>query len=174
MKLNILLFSVLLLLKYNPLYADGNVHLSGALVSEPCTLPDGSDNIPLNFGTEVDKDLYAHERTDSSAFTIHLADCDPSVLSTVSVTFQGTEETELPGLLAIDPASTAKGIAIGIEGDDGTLLPLSTASPYANLIPGNNDLNFQAFVQATPTAMANKALVVGEFSATATFVLGYQ
>ena len=110
----------------------------------------------------------------SVLIAVRLADCDPSVLSTVSVTFQGTEETELPGLLAIDPASTAKGIAIGIEGDDGTLLPLSTASPYANLIPGNNDLNFQAFVQATPTAMANKALVVGEFSATATFVLGYQ
>ncbi len=89
--------------------AEDNVHFSGALVSEPCTLPDADKDIKLDFGSVIVKSLYQYQRTKSQPFSIHLQACDPAILSTVSVTFQGTADTELPQMLALDAGSAAKG-----------------------------------------------------------------
>lgn len=154
--------------------AEDNVHFSGALVTEPCVLPDADKDIHLDFGTVIEKYLYQYQRTKSQPFSIHLTECDPAVLSTVSVTFQGTADTELTDMLALDASSTAKGVAIGLELADGTPLLINKASPYTQLSSGNNMLKFNAFVQAQPTIITNKSLVSGDFMATANFVLGYQ
>ena len=154
--------------------ADDNVHFSGALVSEPCNLPDADTDIHLDFGTIVEKYLYQHERTKSQPFSIHLEECDPSVLSTVSVTFQGTADTVLNNLLALDASSTAKGVAIGLELADGTPLPVNKPSPFSQLNSGNTTLVFNAFVQAQPATIADKNLTPGDFTAISTFLLNYQ
>lgn len=156
-----------------PAAAD-NVHFSGTLVAEPCTLPDADTDIRLDFGTVVTKYLYQYQRTKSQPFAIHLQECDPAIMKTVSVTFRGTADTELPDLLATDASGTAKGVAVGIERQDGTLLPVNKASPEMSLVSGSTTLNFKAFVQIQPGALAKRSLTEGSFTAISTFILGYQ
>ncbi|EOI5719340.1 fimbrial protein [Cronobacter dublinensis] len=154
--------------------AEDNVHFSGALVSEPCTLPDADKDITLDFGSVIVKSLYQYQRTKNQPFSIHLQACDPAILSTVSVTFQGTADAELPQMLALDAGSAAKGVAVGLALADGTPLVVNKASPYTQLSSGDNTLIFNAYVQAQPTAIANKSLMAGDFTTTANFVLAYQ
>lgn len=154
--------------------ADDNVHFSGALVSEPCTLPEADQDIHLDFGTVIEQYLYQYQRTKSQSFTIHLTECDPTILNTVSVTFQGAADTELTNMLALDDSSTSKGVAIGLELADGTPLAINKSSPYTQLTTGNNTLTFNAFAQAKPSVVTRKSLTEGEFTATASFVLTYQ
>ncbi|EOU1337716.1 fimbrial protein [Cronobacter malonaticus] len=154
--------------------AEDNVHFSGALVSQPCTLPDADSDIKLDFGSVIIKSLYKYQRTMGKAFTIHLQDCDPSVFNSVNVTFEGTADAELTDMLALDAVSTAKGVAIGFELTDGTPLAINKAGPFSSLISGDNSLTFNAYVQAKPTAIATQTLGAGDFTAISTFVLGYQ
>ncbi|MBL5898804.1 type 1 fimbrial protein [Lelliottia amnigena] len=154
--------------------ADDNVHFSGALVSEPCTLPEADQDIHLDFGTVIEQYLYQYQRTKSQSFTIHLTECDPTILNTVSVTFQGAADTELTNMLALDESSISKGVAIGLELADGTPLAINKSSPYTQLTTGNNSLTFNAFAQAKPSVVTRKSLTEGEFTATASFMLTYQ
>lgn len=159
---------------FNSAWADDNVHFSGVLVAEPCTLPESDTDIKLDFGSVIKKSLYQYQRTKSQPFTIHLEDCDPSLMSTVNVTFGGTEDTELNTMLALDPLSSAKGVAIGFEQSDGTPLAINTAGMYQQLTQGNNMLIFNAYLQVTPSAMSTKTIVSGDFTAVSTFILAYQ
>lgn len=152
--------------------ADNNVHFHGALVAEPCTLPD--TDIKLHFGSVIIKALYQYQRTKGYPFTIHLEDCDPSLMKTVSVTFEGTADDELTTMLALDPSSSAKGVAIGLELQNGTLLPINQASTFFQLADGNNEITFNAFVKAYPSVIANENLIAGDFTAITSFVLNYQ
>ncbi|EOI5727638.1 fimbrial protein [Cronobacter malonaticus] len=158
----------------NVVAAEDNVHFSGALVSQPCTLPDEDSDIKLDFGSVVIKALYKYQRSASKAFTIHLQNCDPSVFKRVSVTFEGTEDSELTNMLALDTTSTAKGAVIGLELADGTPLAINKAAPFQQLEQGNNNMTFNAYIQAQPMAIATKSLVAGEFTATANFLLAYE
>lgn len=157
-----------------PILALEKVQFSGNLVTEPCVIPAGEDSITLDFGTVIAKSLYSNQRTLSQPFTIHLAQCDPSIASTVSVTFHGAESASLPGLLALDTDSSAAGISIGIERENGELQPLEQPSPAITLLSGDNLLKWQAYVQGNPQAIAKENITPGEFNATATFELSYQ
>lgn len=154
--------------------ADNNVHLHGALVAEPCVIPPGEDSIPLDFGTIEAKFLYFHTRTPGQRFSIHLTDCDPSIAKTVRVTFSGTESMALPGLLAPNAVSSARGIAIGLETLTAKPLPLNMAMDKTTLQAGDNVIGLQAYVRGEPTAITNKAITEGVFSAVATFSLTYE
>ncbi|AGE94451.1 fimbrial protein [Citrobacter farmeri] len=153
---------------------DNNVHFSGALVAEPCRIPDGDSNIKLSFGSVIVKGLYQYQRTKSQPFIIYLENCDPALMKTVSVTFEGTPDDELTTMLALEPSSVAKGVAVGLELVDGTPLAINKASPYQPLSQGNNALTFNAYVQGKPSAITNEQIIPGDFNAIATFVLVYQ
>ncbi|WP_336219254.1 fimbrial protein [Citrobacter amalonaticus] len=154
--------------------AEDNVHFSGALVSEPCTLPDIDTDIHVDFGSVIVKYLYQYQRTKSQPFTIHLEDCDPDVMKTVSVTFEGSADDELVDMLALDPASSAKGVAIGLEDSKGTPIALNKPGDVYYLDHGSNALKFNAYVQASSIAISKNEIVAGDFSAISTFVLNYQ
>lgn len=158
----------------SPAVAEPNVRLYGALVAEPCVIPPGDDDIQLAFGSIVDKYLYQHTRTPGQPFEIRLGDCDLSLANTVSVTVLGTENTALPGLLAIDGSSEARGIAIGLETPEAQPLPLNQASDTYALQAGNNVIALRAYVKGEPEAMTNKAIRRGPFNAVATFSLEYE
>lgn len=68
---------------------------------------------------------------------------------TVKVTFSGTENPSLKGLLAIDGGSKASGIAIGMETQGGQPLPLNKAGEGYRLVAGNNTLTVLAYVQGS-------------------------
>ncbi|MFQ0830776.1 fimbrial protein [Serratia fonticola] len=151
-----------------------NVRLHGALVAEPCVIAPGNENVLLEFGTVIDKYLYANERTHGQAFAIRLTECDLSLGKTVKVTFSGTENPRLKGLLAIDGGSQASGIAIGMETPQGEKLPLNKLGPGSRLVDGNNTLTVHAYVQGEPEALAKRSIERGPFSAIATFNLEYE
>ena len=165
---------LLALLVGGPAAAQQNVHLYGALVAEPCVIPPGEENIPFDFGTVIDKYLYLKTRTLGQSFRIHLAECDLSLGKTVKVTFLGSENLALPGLLALDAGSQAKGIAIGLETAGAKLLPVNKASGAYPLRAGDNLIALKAYVQGEPQALGNKTIGRGPFTATATFNLEYE
>ena len=156
--------------------ADSQVDFDGTLIEDPCTLAVGTQGSEqtVDFGTVINKYLYANTRSPAQTFTIMLQDCDTSLGKTVSFIFHGTEDIAQPGLLALDPTSGAQGVAIGLASADGTPLPLNEDSGKSTLNDGDTQISFQAYVQASPTAILNNAIVVGEFSATATFEMIYE
>lgn len=154
--------------------AADNVHFSGALVAEPCTLPDADTDIHVDFGSVIVKYLYQYERTKSQLFTIHLEDCDPSVMKSVNVTFKGAQDVELPDMLALDPGSTALGVTIALTLPNGEPLDINKTSPFTEISQGENILEFGAYIKAQPEKIENHSLVAGDFTATANFILTYQ
>ncbi|TXE66625.1 type 1 fimbrial protein [Serratia nematodiphila] len=158
-----------------PAWAAGeNVHLYGALVAEPCVIPPGEEDIALDFGTVVDKYLYLNTRTPGQPFSLHLTECDLSLGNTVKVTFLGTENAALPGLLAIDGGSQATGIAIGLETEQAKPVPINQASDKYLLQDGDNRIALKAYVQGEPEAIRNQSIGRGPFNTVATFSLEYE
>lgn len=153
---------------------ENNVSFTGALVAEPCVIPPGEESVNLEFGSIVNKALYAGARTKGVPFSIHLTECNPAIAGTVSVTFSGAPADGLPGLLAPDAGSVAKGIAIGLETPEGVPVKPGEAGAVTGVTTGGMLLTWQAYVQATPDALANQGITPGEFTATATFSLDYE
>lgn len=153
---------------------DNNVRLHGALVAEPCVIPPGDEEIPLDFGIIIDKYLYLNTRTLGQTFEIHLEECDLTLGKTVSVTFTGTESIALPGMLALDGSSEAAGIVIGFETSSAKPLPLNQVSDKSLLQEGSNIIAFKTYVQGEPVALRDQSIERGPFSAVATFHLEYE
>lgn len=151
-----------------------NLRLYGALVAEPCVVAPGGEEIHLEFGTVVDKYLYLNTRTLGQPFEIRLAECDLSLGNGVKLTFVGSENGALPGLLAIDASSKAKGIAIGLETPEAKPLALNKEGGKWLLQKGSNVLALKAYVQGEPKALASKTIGRGPFNAVATFRLEYE
>lgn len=85
--------------------AEDNLYFHGELVAEPCVIPPGSEVIPLDFGTVIDKYLYSYQRTLPVPLAIQLAECDLSLGQSLTLTFVGSENGSLPGYLALAPAA---------------------------------------------------------------------
>lgn len=153
-----------------------DIRFDGTLVEDACEVYLGDENIELDFGTIVDKYLYLNTRTLSQPFTIRLINCDLVPGKEVQVTFTGTESKTLSGLLALDKASQAKGIAVGLETIDGVPIKLNKAKGYLQALhAGNeNNLKLQAYIQGEPTALQAQNIVPGNFVATSTFILEYE
>ncbi|MFP2236934.1 fimbrial protein [Pseudescherichia vulneris] len=149
-----------------------NLRFDGQLVADPCELDPTSTSITLDFGTVIDTYLYLHTRTHAQPFVIRLKECDLTLGSQVEVTFKGAESTELPGLLAV-ASPTDSGLAIGMSLPDGTPLPFNKTIPAFSLHSGNTELEINGYVMGEPSALANRTLRRGEFSALATFELNY-
>lgn len=162
------------MLTVTPTKAVDNVRFYGALVAEPCVIAPGAEDIQLDFGTIIDRYLYLNTRTPGQAFEIRLMDCDLSVGTLVTVTFTGTENAALPGLLAIDGSGGARGIAIGLETPDSTPLPINQAGGKIPLVSGRNVIALKAYVRGEPEAIRNQSIAFGTFGSTATFKLEYE
>ncbi|WP_243737951.1 fimbrial protein [Enterobacter sp. AG326] len=154
------------------------VTMQGTVLGTPCKIRAGDEALTVDLGTVVDKYLYINTRTPGKPFYLHLDDCDTTRASAVRLTFNGKENSSLPGLLAVNAGSGASGIAVGIEtgGASSTPLPLNVRGPE-NLLSTTSRttiLSFKAYVQAEPQALASKTIGLGAFSASATFLLDYQ
>ncbi|WP_426445648.1 fimbrial protein [Siccibacter colletis] len=150
---------------------ENNLHFGGTLVSDPCDLDPETTDLVVDFGSVIEKDLYLHTRTRSVPFVINMINCDTTLGDSVTLTFKGTENDALPGMLAV--TGTATGIAVALEAQDGTPLPFNRATPSFTLTQGNNSIILQAYVMGEPEAITNQAITPGEFSAIATFEMEY-
>lgn len=169
--LSLMLLSIVCVISTHVCATD--IKFNGALVAEPCVIAPGEEKIDLSFGTIADKNLYYNFRSPNKSFAIKLTGCTPNVGQSVAVTFNGIESAELPGLLAIDAASAASGIAIGMETENGFPLKINAINNKNRLVNGNNDISLRAYVQVEPSAWENKKIGYGDFSAMASFSLTY-
>jgi type 1 fimbria pilin len=151
------------------------VSVSMQVVDQPCKLRPGDEQIAMDFGNIINKTLGLHGRTASKPFSIHLEQCDPKIKKSVSIVFNGAEDKELAGLLALQPGSEASGIAIGLETSTGVPIAINKSSNWATLVSGTNELKLGAYVAAAPAHLKqDRALTLGAFTAAANFTLLYQ
>ncbi|MEX5993384.1 fimbrial protein [Providencia vermicola] len=150
-----------------------NINFDGQLIEDACDIFPGDENIEIDFGTVVNQYLYTYTRTKGIPFKIRLINCDLELSKSVTIKFSGTESSISPGLIALTPSSSARGIALGIESQSGDLIPINKGSHTNRILTRNNSLALQAFIQIDPEALSNKSLLLGDFIATATFELDY-
>lgn len=156
--------------------ADVKVYFSGTLVDDACTVEVGSegDNQVVDLKSIITKYLYINKSSYPEKFSIHLKECDTSISEKATLTFLGTEDGEQPGLLKMEGTTMPiSGVAIKIEEDDGTLLPVNTASRKQKILDGQTVFSYQVSVQASDEAIAKKSVTTGEFSSTVTFRIDY-
>lgn len=148
--------------------------ITGTIVAQPCSIPPADENIKLDLGNIVNKELQRDKRSKVKPFVIHLEECDLSVAKGVKATFSGTASTEDSKLLGLAGGSIASGIALGfVEGKESTKdLPLNQQSGKISLAAGKNELNFGIYVQLLKSGETK--LVPGDFSAQSTVKLAYE
>lgn len=151
--------------------SDSNMKFSGTLVSDPCELDPQTSDLTVDFKSVIEKDIYLYTRSASVPFTISLTGCDTTLGNSVTFTFKGTQNTALPGYLAV--TGTAAGIAVGLETAQGVPVPLNQATSALTLANGSNSFIFKAYVTGEPEAMEKQSITPGDFSATATFEMAY-
>ena len=154
----------------------GDINFKGTVVAQGCSIVPSSKNIAVDF-KEISTDiLYREGRSSPELFVIELQNCSSKVLNSITVTFSGAENINLPGRLAITPLSTgsANGIGIGFEENDGTTILLNEPSKVVTITDSKMNLNFKAFVEGEPDALSKRALQTGAFRATANYTLNYQ
>lgn len=167
----ILSFIILLLVTNGTIASDGQINITGAIISNTCVVDTTSENMTVKMGSVASNQFY-HTGAVSAVqpFTIKLVKCGDTA-SAVSVTFNGNVDVHDNNLLAIDRASaSATGMGIAILDFNRQIVPLNTQSTKYNLSPGASsvDLNFYAEYMANGDTVKS-----GEANATATFVLNY-
>ncbi|MDT8852922.1 fimbrial protein [Pantoea dispersa] len=161
-----------LLVGHSAAQAADNLHFTGALVQEACTIRPGDEELQIDLGATPDKYLYLNQRTRGKPFSLHLENCDPALGNTLEITFSGNESAALPGLLTPDAGSQARGIAIGLETPQGQALPFNQPASFAVQV-GSNQLDFLSYIAGEPDAIKNKNISRGLFTASGTFTITY-
>ncbi|MEE3660522.1 fimbrial protein [Brenneria sp. g21c3] len=146
---------------------DVRVHVR--VVDSPCVLSPDSENIAVDLGEESKRDLEVNGYGVRHDFSIQLTGCSTQTMQSVAVSFLGTEEAALPGRLALNPASVARGVAIGIYYQDQSI-PLNDGTGWLPLYAGDNVLNFNARLER----IRGMTLTPGSYSAAVNFKLSYQ
>ncbi|HEK1094870.1 TPA: type 1 fimbrial protein [Proteus mirabilis] len=154
-------------------FLDTNIRIHGFLVADPCNLVMEDTSLVVDFGTIIDKYLYINNRTHPKEFKIRLSDCVLAPDQGVRIGFIGTENSNLPGFLALDSGSSANHIGVGIQDDRGNFLPINKLASYYPLHNGFNTLTFSSYIEAEYNAIVEKKIGLGTFTATAVFILDY-
>ncbi|EIP7736099.1 fimbrial protein [Escherichia coli] len=160
-----------------------NVSFNGELLDRPCQVDPASDGQTVRFLERPVKDFqYAPGRGPEEDFSIRLIQCNTSsVWKTVKLKLSGDKETAMKEradyFLKVTGVNSGK-LAIGILDTDGTtLMKLGDAHNRKQGTPINSNtllLNFKAYVQATPDALAQKSVTPGTYYSTANFELFYE
>ncbi len=155
-------------------YAAENVRFYGTLVADPCQLELESEHILVDMGHIDDRFLFDHHRALNTPFYLKVTACDLSVAQTLYITFQGPASAELKDLLAVNIGGRKSGIAIGLQNAKNEEIPLDKKTKISTLISGYNEILLGAYIQAEPSAIANRKVEYGYYQVTSTFLLDYQ
>ncbi|MEB0046572.1 MULTISPECIES: fimbrial protein [unclassified Pseudomonas] len=154
-------------------HAADNLRFKGNLVEQACTIRPGDEAITLELWDLTSKHLYINTRSVGKGFKLHLDACDITISETVTISFGGAQNRELPGLFALDGGSGASGIGLGIETLSNKPLPVNTVSDEQILSNGNNVIELKAYVQGEPSAIRDQTIGLGAYTVTSTFTLDY-
>ncbi|WP_273855347.1 fimbrial protein [Serratia liquefaciens] len=148
----------------------GKVSFEGSIIDAPCSISPESTDQSVFLGQVANAALKNGGTSIPKAFEIALENCEiEKGKENVSVTFSGVESTVQPGKLALN--GTAKGASIAITDGSGKLLKLGEASPASEVVEGNTNLRFTAYLQGDG---ASTAIVPGDFTSVANFTMAYQ
>lgn len=159
------------------------VSFNGKLLNNPCQIAPESLNQIVQFRARPEHDFHhAPGRGEVERFSIRLINCNIKTLQkTVKLAFTGTREGNMPGqedyFLKVSGINEGK-LAIGILDTDGeTPLKLGEVHNRGQGTRIDRDtlqLDFKAYVQATPEAIAKKSVMAGTYESTAQFNLTYE
>ncbi|MDX7991028.1 fimbrial protein [Xenorhabdus littoralis] len=149
------------------------VRIMFTVLAPTCSIKAEDKNIEVDFGDISNRDFYQNHRTESRNFNLRLERCDPRVTKSLKIKFSGETSKELPGLLAVKSTARTVGVAIGMEKTDGTQMPFNKTSEFPLSDSRNNEIPLRAYVQAEPSALKEKKIGVGQFTAIATFEVDY-
>ncbi len=156
-----------------------SLEFRGNLLDIPCQLAPDSTGIVVEF-RETATSLYRNwpGKSYEQNFSVKLENCHSTTIGKVmKLVFKGTEESSLPGYLAVTGKNNGL-LGIGIVDTDGkSLLKLGDAHnlKVGDKITTNSIiLNFKAFVQATPKAIEDRSVEPADYSSTATFEIDYK
>ncbi len=167
------------------------VVFSGELLDRPCQVDPASDDQTVQFLDRPVKDFqYEPGRGPTENFSIRLIQCNTDTIwKTVKLRFSGLTEAAMKErrayFLKVNGVNTGK-LAIGILDTDGTTLMKLGDGQYSEMGDAHNkgqgtpvdrdtlQFNFKAYVQATPDAIAQKSVTVGDYDSAAYFVLAYE
>lgn len=163
------LLGSLMLLCVAPVQAADNLHFYGNLLNKTCTPVETQGLLAeVQFPTVSAQDLVVAGQSARVPVVFQLKDCKGPTSYNVKVTLTGTEDSEQPGILALDASSGAQGVGIGMEKNDGTPVAINSSTGATFVLNnGSNSLNFWAWLQAK----SGRDVTPGNFTAqlTATF-----
>lgn len=168
-----------IMLLSSPLYhtanaSDGVVNFNGSIINDACEVDDASKNMFVDLGmVSATSFSSTGDKASPTAFEIKLKNC-PKTLKQVATKFDGDIDdvnSDLLKVLQIDsfPDAAAKDIGIEIAEEDGTPIPLHTASKYRKISSGSASLPFVARYVST----ADK-VTPGQALGTTQFTINYQ
>ena len=163
---------------YQVLAATNNVKITGSLVNTPCVVMPENKNIEVDFGDIRLLDIYdLGFEFPRKELVLVLSNCDLTIAKKLKVKFSGSEHRELTGFLALNNADANSGLGIGIELANGNSTQMKI-NQFSSLMPiiqsGKNELKFNTFIKATPSAISNREIKAGHIAATATFLFEYE
>lgn len=148
-------------------YAATDVHFTGVLVSDPCSLATDSEDQLVDFGSIPKKDFLNDGVSLPKRFTIILNDCDTTISDMVKLTFLGDEDSSQKGLFST--TGDAKGVAIKLTQEDGSEILPNAAFTAGELNNGSNEFMFQAAVSSG----SYDQITFGDFKAVIGFSMEY-
>lgn len=160
------------------------MNFDGTLIDTPCKIDQSSLNQSIVFLNSSPRDYWQLPAIrPTEKFTIKLIQCDAkSLWKSVKIKFNGQTEpamgTEQQNYLSLSSGANKGKLAIGFVDIDGnqriTLGQNHNGGQGTQLNDGTMLLTFNAFVQASPTAIANKSVVSGMYNATVEFEVSYE
>lgn len=150
------------------LHAEVAVNYHGVLVDTPCQLDESSENIEIDFGDIVNRELETNGKSKILPLNITLIECDLSISDTLTVEFVGVEDAFVPGNLDI---SGFDSLSIGFLNSDDDV-PIN--APYTLSLSeyGTNVLNLSSYIRYSPNPVES-TIEPGAFSADVIFNIEY-
>uniref|UniRef100_Q0HR80 Fimbrial protein n=1 Tax=Shewanella sp. (strain MR-7) TaxID=60481 RepID=Q0HR80_SHESR len=168
-KISLLALMAGLAISYNANASDGQINFTGTITDETCTVTNSpSSPLSVTLGS-VAKSAFSGVGSTAAAtkFTIMLTGCPQSAnVNSVSVKFDGIADGTNKDVLALTAGEgVAEGVGIQLTEDNGTVLPLFSASSSFTLADGDNKLNFIArYIATSATVTAGTANAVSNFT----------
>lgn len=157
-------------LSFQSIAADGTINFTGNIIDTACTLDTNSANQTVILGNVSSKAFNAAGSTAApTKFNITLTTC-PAAATSAKVTFDGTESSANPNILALNAGQTAGGVGVALYEQNGsTPVPLEAVSQSQPLVStGPNTLTYVAKYMATAATVT-----AGTANATSTFTIIY-
>ena len=147
--------------------------LADSAVATPCTLHAESHEVALDFQRVIDRFLLRYGMTPAREFALTLEGCDNRVLTGAAMRVTGRESTELPGLLALDGTTTARGVVVALHATQGATLPVNAVKGQPLEVTDNMAITMQAHLEVEPSAQRSRQVVLERFRATLFVAVDY-